>query len=335
MVSELMALSRDGTQSRRDGAPIRFGRSMSATRTAYATCPLCEATCGLEFEIGEGERVLRIRGDADDALSHGFVCPKGASLKPLHEDPDRLRTPLVRRNGRLEEATWDEAFAEVERRLPPLLEEHGRDAVAVYVGNPNAHNLATLLYGRVLIKSLGTRNIYSASTVDQMPKQVAAGLMFGTILSVPIPDVDRTDHLLILGANPLQSNGSLLTAPDMRGRLRAIRERGGKVVVVDPRRTLTAEAADQHLSIRPGTDALLLAALAHQLFADDLVRLRQLADHVDGVEQVRVLVEPFAPAVVAPVVGVAADEIVTLARALAAADRAAVYGRIGTTTQEF
>src|SRR5437868_11790314 len=154
---------------------------MSATRTAYATCPLCEATCGLEFQIDEGDRVTRISGDAEDVLSHGFVCPKGASLKPLHEDPDRLRAPLVRRNGRLEEATWEEAFAEVERRLPPLLEESGRDAVAVYVGNPNAHNLAALLYGRVLIKALGTRNIYSASTVAQMPKQIAARLMPGTI----------------------------------------------------------------------------------------------------------------------------------------------------------
>src|SRR3989440_3464088 len=219
---------------------------MTPARTAYATCPLCEATCGLELEIGDGDRVLRIRGDGDDVLSHGFVCPKGASLRPLHEDPDRLRTPLVRRDGELVEATWPEALAEVERRLPPLLEQHGRDSVAVYVGNPSAHNLATLLYGRVTIKALGTRNIFSASTVDQMPKQISAGLMFGTILSVPVPDVDRTDHLMILGANPLHSNGSLLTAPDMRGRLRAIRRRGGRIVVIDPRRTRTAEHADEH-----------------------------------------------------------------------------------------
>src|SRR5436309_995849 len=335
MVSELMALSRDGTQSRRDGAPIRFGRSMSATRTAYATCPLCEATCGLEFEIGEGERVLRIRGDADDALSHGFVCPKGASLKPLHEDPDRLRTPLVRRNGRLEEATWDEAFAEVERRLPPLLEEHGRDAVAVYVGNPNAHNLATLLYGRVLIKSLGTRNIYSASTVDQMPKQVAAGLMFGTILSVPIPDVDRTDHLVILGANPLQSNGSLLTAPDMRGRIRRIRERGGKVVVIDPRRTRTAEHADEHHFIRPGADALLLFGLVHTIFDEGLDDPGAVGEYVDGIEVVRELARDFSPERIAGACGIEAAEIRRMARALAAAPSAAVYGRIGTCTQEF
>src|SRR5436309_2409910 len=335
MVSELMALSRDGTQSRRDGAPIRFGRSMSATRTAYATCPLCEATCGLEFEIGEGERVLRIRGDADDALSHGFVCPKGASLKPLHEDPDRLRTPLVRRNGRLEEATWDEAFAEVERRLPPLLEESGRDAAALYIGNPAAHNLATLLYGRVLIKALGTKNIYSASTVDQMPKQISAGLMFGTILSVPVPDMDRTDHLMILGANPLQSNGSLLTAPDMRGRIRRIRERGGKVVVIDPRRTRTAEHADEHHFIRPGADALLLFGLVHTIFDEGLDDPGAVGEYVDGIEVVRELARDFSPERVAGACGIEAAEIRRMARALAAAPSAAVYGRIGTCTQEF
>src|ERR687884_174528 len=244
---------------------------MTGATTAYATCPLCEATCGLELTLANGDGITRIRGDAEDVFSHGFICPKGATLRALHEDPDRLRTPLVRRDGELVEATWDEAFAEVERRLPPLLERHGRDAVAIYLGNPSAHNLATLLYGRVLVKALGTRNIFSASTVDQMPKQVSAGLMFGTILSVPVPAVDRTDHLVILGANPLHSNGSLLTAPDMRGRLRAIRARGGKVVVVDPRRSRTAEEADEHVFIRPGTDAHLLFALVHTLFDEGLV----------------------------------------------------------------
>src|SRR6266480_133386 len=308
---------------------------MTPDRTAYATCPLCEATCGLELEIGDGDRVLRIRGDDEDVLSRGFVCPKGASLKPLHEDPDRLRTPLVRRNGRLEEATWEEAYAEVERRLPPLLEESGRDAVAVYVGNPNAHNLAALLYGRVLIKALGTRNIYSASTVDQMPKQIAAGLMFGTILSVPVPDMDRTDHLLILGANPLQSNGSLLTAPDMRGRIRRIRERGGKVVVIDPRRTRTAEHADEHHFIRPGTDALLLFALVHVVFDEGLDDPGAVAAHVSGIDTVRGLAGDFAPEAVAEACGIAAPEIRRMARELAAAPSAAVYGRIGTCTQEF
>src|SRR2546430_9459222 len=292
---------------------------MRGTRTAYATCPLCEATCGLEFEIGEGGSVLRIRGDSDDVLSHGFVCPKGASLKPLHEDPDRLRTPLVRRNGRLEEATWAQAFAEVERRLPPLLEESGRDAVAVYVGNPNAHNLAALLYGRVLIKALATRNIYSASTVDQMPKQIAAGLMFGTILSVPVPDMDRTDHLLILGANPLQSNGSLLTAPDMRGRIRLIRERGGKVVVIDPRKTRTAEHADEHHFIRPGTHALRLTGLVHTIFDEGLDDAGDVAAHVSGIDTVRELARDFAPERVAEAGGIPAPEIRRMGRGVAAA----------------
>jgi anaerobic selenocysteine-containing dehydrogenase len=308
---------------------------MSETTTAYATCPLCEATCGLELRLANGDGVVGIRGDAEDVFSHGFVCPKGASLKALHEDPDRLRTPLVRRDGELVEASWDEAFAEVERRLPPLLEEHGRDAVAVYLGNPGAHNLATLLYGRVLIKALGTRNIYSASTVDQMPKQISAGLMFGTILSVPIPDLDRTDHLLILGANPLHSNGSLLTAPDMRGRLRGIRKRGGRIVVIDPRRTRTAEEADEHHFIRPGTDALLLFAFVNVILDEGLDDPGALAEHVSGMDAVRELARGFEPERVADACGIPAGEIRRMARELAGARSAAVYGRIGTCTQEF
>jgi anaerobic selenocysteine-containing dehydrogenase len=175
-----------------------------------------------------------VRGDANDVFSHGFICPKAYGLKQLHEDPDRLTAPLIRREGELVEASWDEAFEEIDRRLRPIIERRGPNAVAVYIGNPSAHNLSALLYGPAWLRALGTRNIYSASTVDQMPKQVAAGLMFGTMLSIPVPDVDRCEHLLLLGANPLVSNGSLLTAPDMRGRLRRIRERGGKVVVIDP-----------------------------------------------------------------------------------------------------
>src|SRR3954453_3921305 len=172
----------------------------------YRTCPFCEATCGLRIET-DGDEVVSIRGDEEDVLSHGFICPKAYGLKELHEDPDRLTTPLIRRDGELVEATWDEAFEEIDRRLTPLLDEHGRTAVAVYVGNPNAHNLSALIYGPAYLRALGSRNVYTASTVDQMPKQVSSGLMFGHILSVPIPDVDRTDHLLILGANPLVSNG--------------------------------------------------------------------------------------------------------------------------------
>jgi anaerobic selenocysteine-containing dehydrogenase len=303
-------------------------------RTEYVTCPLCEATCGLAVTLDDG-RIQSVRGDAEDVFSHGFICPKGASLKALHEDPDRLRAPLIKRDGEFVEVSWDEAFAEVERRLPPIRAAQGDNAIAVYVGNPGAHNLGSLLYGRVLWKALGTQNFYTAGSVDQIPKHLSSGYLFGDGLSIPIPDVDRTDLLLLLGANPLVSNGSLLTAPDMRGRLRAIRERGGRVVVVDPRRTLTAEAADQHLSIRPGTDALLLASLAQVLFAEGRVNLRHLDGHVNGLDDVRELVAPFPPEVTAPVVGVSADEIRGLARALAGAPTAAVYGRIGTTTQAF
>src|ERR687889_684941 len=300
----------------------------------YRTCPFCEATCGLEVET-EGREVVSVRGDEQDVLSHGFICPKAFGLKQLHEDPDRLTTPLIRRDGELVEATWDEAFEEIDRRLTPLLAEHGRNAVAAYVGNPNAHNLSFLTFGPVVLRALGTQNIYSASTVDQMPKQVSAGLMFGTMLSVPVPDVDRTDHLLILGANPLVSNGSLLTAPDMRGRLRGIRERGGKVVVVDPPRTRTADESDEHHFIRPGTDALLLAAMACTLVEEDLVDPGRLNDHLDGLERVTSVVRDFSPELVAGACGIEAGEIRRMARELAAAPRAVVYARIGTCTQEF
>src|SRR3954469_7436398 len=275
----------------------------------YRTCPFWEATCGLRIET-EGEDVVSIRGDDEDVLSRGFICPKAYGLKELHEDPDRLTTPLIRRDGELVEATWEEAFEEIDRRLTPILEENGRNSTAVYLGNPNAHNLSAMTYGPVWLRALGSQNIYSASTVDQMPKQVSAGLMFGTILSIPVPDVDRTDHILILGANPLVSNGSLLTAPDMRGRLRGIRERGGKVVVIDPRRTRTAESADEHHFIRPGADAALLMAMVNVLWADDLVSIpSSLAEHLNGVEKTRALAAGFTPEAVAGATGVPAAEI--------------------------
>ncbi len=307
---------------------------MAATDTRFRTCPLCEATCGLAIEVA-GDEIVSIRGDADDVLSRGFICPKAYGLKGLREDPDRLRTPLVRRDGELRPASWAEAFAEIERRLPAIAAEHGRDAVAAYVGNPNAHNLSSMIYLQALLRALGSKNVYSASSVDQMPKHFSAGHMLGHWLSVPVPDVDRTQHLLVLGANPLVSNGSLLTAPDMRGRLRRLRERGGKLVVVDPRRTRTAEAADEHHFIRPGTDALLLFAMVRTLFAEDLVDLGRLEPFTAGLDEVRGLAEGFEPETVAPVCGIPAAEIRRLARELAAADRGAVYGRIGTTLQEF
>jgi anaerobic selenocysteine-containing dehydrogenase len=309
--------------------------SSNGHRTAYRTCPLCEATCGLEITL-EGERVSGIRGDRDDVLSKGFICPKGYALKELHDDPDRVRTPLIRQpDGSFAPASWDEAFELIDARLSPILAAD-RNAVALYLGNPNAHNLSNLLYGKVLIRALGSRNMYSASTVDQFPKQMASALMFGTGTTVAVPDVDRTDHLLVLGANPLASNGSLMTAPDMRGRLRALRSRGGKLVVVDPRRSRTAEEADEHHFIRPGTDAQLLFSIVWTLFADGLadpgVRLTGLCN---GIDELRRLAAPFTPEAVSTVCGISAPEIRRIAHELAAAPTAAVYGRIGTCTQEF
>ena len=304
------------------------------SRTAFRTCPLCEATCGLEISVVE-DRVTRIRGDRLDVFSHGFICPKGSTLRQLHEDEDRLRTPLVRRDGELVPATWDEAFAEVARLLLPVLEEHGRDAVGAYVGNPNAHNLAGLLYMKPLLRALGSKNVFSASTVDQRPKELSNAWLFGGALTVAVPDLDRTDLLLVLGANPYASNGSLATAPDWPGRIEAMRARGGRLVVVDPRRSRTAEEADVHLAIRPGTDALLLAALVTTLAETGAVDPGPVGAWVRGLPEVLAALEPFTAETVAATVGVDAAAIRSLAADLAAAPTAAVYGRMGTTTAEF
>jgi anaerobic selenocysteine-containing dehydrogenase len=308
--------------------------SSSAETTVFRTCPLCEATCGLELTVSGGA-VTQIRGDNDDVFSRGFICPKGTTLGHLHDDPDRLRGPMVRRDGELRAATWEEAFTEVARRLPPIVQRHGRDAVAVYLGNPTVHNLSGMLYSRVLLRALGTRNVFSASTVDQRPKEISSALMFGTMVTHAVPDLDRTSYLLLLGANPLESNGSLATAPDWPGRLRRIRERGGTVVVVDPKRTRTAERASEHVPIRPGTDAQFLMAMVHTLFAERLVDLGAVAEFVAGVDVVEGLARDFAPEAVAPLCGIGAATIRRLARELAAAPGAAVYGRTGTCTQEF
>ncbi|MFV8172742.1 molybdopterin oxidoreductase family protein [Mycolicibacterium peregrinum] len=302
--------------------------------TALRICPFCEATCGLTLTISDG-RVTGARGDRDDVFSAGFICPKGASFGELDNDPDRLTHPLVRRDGLLTEATWAEAYAVITERLGAVIAEHGGGSVGVYLGNPNAHTVAGSLYAPLIIKGLGTRQVFSASTLDQMPKHVALGLMFGSPVAFTVPDLDRTDYLVIIGANPMVSNGSLATAADFPGKLRALRKRGGKLVVIDPARTQTAKLADRHLAPRPGTDAALLFAIAHVLFEEDLVDLGRLAGHVTGVEEVRALADEFSPEAVAAACGVGAAEIRELARELASAPTAAVYGRIGTSTVEF
>ncbi|MEV0582935.1 molybdopterin-dependent oxidoreductase [Nonomuraea sp. NPDC050310] len=297
--------------------------------TVHRTCPLCEAVCGLTLTLDDGGHVTSVRGDKDDPFSKGFICPKGASLGKLDEDPDRLSRPVVREGETWREATWDEAFDLVRQAFARHAD---RQSIALYLGNPSAHTMAGALYAGPLAKSLGTKHIYSASTADQMPKHVACGLMFGDPLSIPVPDLDRTGYLLMLGANPLDSNGSLCTAPDFPGRLKALRRRGGRLVVVDPRVTRTAKKADEHVFIRPGTDAYLLFGLVHTLFAEGLTRV---ALEVEGLEEVREQAKHFPPELVARRTGIPAEVIVRLARELAAAEHAAVYARIGTCTQEF
>ena len=304
------------------------------TETRYRICPLCEACCGLDVQVADG-KVIAIRGKADDVFSHGYICPKGFALKDLHEDPDRLRQPLVRRNGELQPATWDEAFEEIERRLVPIIEHHGKDAVALSVGNPTAHKMSLVLYFSRLAKALGSKNIYSASTLDQIPKQLASGWMFGNWLSIAVPDIERCDFLLILGANPMASNGSLWTVPDYRGKAKALRARGGQIVVVDPRRTETAAVADAHHFIRPGADVFLLAAMVNTLFAENLAKPGRLAEWTVGIDAVRDAVAAFTPEAVATRCGIDAETIRALTRKLATTERACVYGRIGTCTQEF
>ncbi|HVM55342.1 MAG TPA: molybdopterin-dependent oxidoreductase [Acidimicrobiales bacterium] len=301
------------------------------TETHFRTCPLCEATCGLEITVRDGA-VVRIRGDRDDVFSRGFICPKGSALKHLHEDPNRLRVPHRRTPEGHVPITWDEAWAEIEDRLGAIRTEHGPDAVGVYLGNPNVHSLVAPLFLPHLIRALGTRNLFSASTVDQVPRNVSTGLMYGDPYGVLLPDIDRTSYLLMLGANPFESNGSLASAPDWPGRLGALRARGGRLVVVDPRRTKTAAAADEHLAIRPGTDSLFLCALANVIATDGLVDLGDAAPHVNGIEEALAAVTPWTPERVAGPTGIDAATTRRLAHELAAADRAVVYGRIGVHT---
>lgn len=310
------------------------------SRTALRICPFCEATCGLVLTVEEGvdgATVTGARGDREDVFSHGFICPKGASFAELDNDPDRLRVPLVRRDGELVEASWPEALGAAVEGLQRVAAATGSSSVGVYLGNPNAHTIAGALYAPQLVRALKTRHVYSASTLDQMPKHVACGYLYGSPLAFTVPDIDRTDHLVVIGANPLVSNGSVATVADFPGKLKDLKRRGGRLTVIDPNRTRTAEVADRHIAPRPGSDGALLFAVVHVLFDEDLVdpELGGLADHVTGLEQVRAAALEFPPAAVAQHCGVSEEEIRELARDIAAGPRTCVYGRIGTSTVAF
>ncbi len=303
-------------------------------RTHYRSCHLCEAMCGVAITVRDGS-IVSIRGDHEDPFSRGHVCAKALALKDVHEDPDRLRQPLRRTTTGWQTVPWDEALDEAAARLVDVQRRAGRDAVATYFGNPQVHGYGALLGGARLVRALRSRNRYSATSVDQLPHHFAALLMFGHPLLLPIPDLDRTAFLLVVGGNPVVSNGSLMTAPDVAARLKALRARGGRLVVIDPRRTETAELSDTHHFIRPGSDALLLLAMLQVIFAEQLDRPGRLASFMDGVDTLREACAAYPPERVAAATGIDAGAIRGLARDFAGSESAVAYGRMGASTQAF
>jgi anaerobic selenocysteine-containing dehydrogenase len=303
---------------------------MATENARHTTCPFCEALCGLRITT-EGERVVSIRGNPDDPLSRGHICPKATALQDVHEDPDRLRGPVRRVGDGWEEIGWIEALDLAAAGIAAVQRAHGRHSVAMYLGNPVAHKYSALIGGLLLGDVLHTKNRYSASSVDQAPHMFAAWQMFGHPLAMPVPDIERVMHLVVLGANPIVSNGSIMTAPDMKRRLKQLRERGGRLVVIDPRRTETAEVADAFHFVRPGSDALLLLAWVHVLFDEGLAQ----TDGVNGADALAEVARPWTPERVAEATGIAPDALQTLVREHAAADGAVLYGRLGVSTTEF
>lgn len=307
---------------------------MTEAMTQHRTCNICEAMCGLIVEH-DGENVLSIKPDTNDPLSRGHICPKAVALQDFRTDPDRITAPLLKVNGAFQEIGWDEAFEIASGKLRAVQEVHGRDAVGVYLGNPNAHKFGNLLNLPALVKALGTRNRYSSATADQIPHHVASIHMLGHPMLIPVPDVERTDFMLIIGGNPVVSNGSMMTAPGFGRRMEEIKARGGRVVVIDPRRTETAAKASEHHFIRPETDAFLMLALIHELFASGLADLGALKGRVSGLDALQEAVKPFTPDLAAERTGIPAVTIRRLARDIAGSPSAVCYARMGASTQSF
>lgn len=305
---------------------------MISEQIHYGACNLCEAICGLEFRVRDGH-ITSIRGDDADPLSRGHICPKAVALQDLHEDPDRLRKPQKRVGDQWVEVSWAAALDEVAERLAAIARQHGGQAVGGYLGNPSVHNWGIMTHSSALFGPLKTRSRFSATSVDQLPHQLVSYWLYGHQLLVNVPDIDRSQFILMLGANPVASNGSLWTVPDFRTRLKSMQARGGKLVLIDPRRTETAEVADVHHFIRPGADAAVLLALLQVIFEERLAKPGRLAEFTDGLDEIAGLVAAFTPERAAAVSGIDAEAIRDLARELAAAKAAAVYGRMGVSTQ--
>ncbi|MEP3389601.1 MAG: molybdopterin-dependent oxidoreductase [Reichenbachiella sp.] len=304
------------------------------SQTHFRTCNLCEAMCGLAIEH-DGKEVISIKGDLDDEFSQGHICPKALALKDIYEDPNRLKKPVKKTADGWVEISWKEAIEEVAQALANTRKKYGSDAVGVYSGNPNVHNSGAILSAPEFIKELRTKNRFSATSVDQLPHQYMAYLMYGHQLQIPIPDIDRTDFLIILGANPIISNGSLLSAPNIKKRLKNIQDRGGKIVNIDPRFTETSTKSDQHLFIRPGSDVFMLLSMLHILFEENLVKLGRFEHHLNGYEDLQPLVRDYSPENTAVITGIKSDVLTDLTRQFANTDKAVLYGRMGVCTQEF
>jgi anaerobic selenocysteine-containing dehydrogenase len=303
-------------------------------QTHYRACHLCEAICGLIIET-EGEEILSIKGDKNDPLSRGHICPKAVALRDIHQDPDRLRRPVKKSGDGWQEISWDEALDTTARALADTIERHGVNGVGVYLGNPSVHNYGMMTHQGNLFRHIRSNNRFSATSVDQLPHHLAALWLFGHKTLFPVPDIDHSQYMLMLGANPIASNGSLWTVPDVKKRIKALQARGGKLVVIDPRRTETAEIASEHHFITPGTDALFLLALLNTLFSEGLVNPGHLGAFTTGLEEVGAAIADFTPEFAAQHTGLDATEITRIAREFAAAPSAICYGRMGVSTQAY
>ncbi|UCD85798.1 MAG: molybdopterin-dependent oxidoreductase [Deltaproteobacteria bacterium] len=304
------------------------------TKTHYGICSICEAICGLQIEH-DGKNIISISGDKHDNFSRGYICPKGIALQDLHNDPDRLRLPVRRKGSGWEEVSWADAFEEAGGRIAEIQKKYGNDAVAVYYGNPIAHNYSSILAFLPFIKGFKTRNVYSANSVDSLTRVLVSLLVYGNQALLPIPDIERTELFMIIGANPVISNGSVMAVPDCERRLMEIRERGGKLIVIDPRYTETAAIADAHYFIRPGTDALFLLAMLNVMFEEEIADPDKLSPIIDGLDRLKKIVAEYPPERVADTVGIPSGDIKTLARDFSSSSKAICYGRLGTSTQEF
>ena len=306
---------------------------MQTNQTHYRSCNLCEAMCGLEIKL-ENNEIQSIKGDEKDPFSKGFICPKATALQDIYNDPDRLKKPIKKVNGEWIEISWNQAYDLVASEIKKVQKKYGTNAVAAYQGNPTVHNIGSMLFSSDFLRALKTNNKYSASSIDQLPQQLVAQWMFGHIFTIPIPDINHTDYFLILGANPMISNGSLMTAAGMPNRIKELQARGGKMVVVDPRKTKTAESADQHIFIRPGKDVYFLAAIIHEFFEKRYIDIFQLSGWITGRHELPSLFDRFSPENVESICGVKKEIIEQTAAAFIAADKAVCYGRMGVSTQE-